>query len=172
MPYPAAGEDYSGPEEEREAADDFQLQRGLGHVFAAVEVAVDAVMEPGHVGAGEDEQDHFPLECGVEDVGCGAGDEHAEAGDGGEDEGPPCPGDQFPRQVADRIAHCGQAQQAQVDEQDGADHHGNGDDVDRFDEGEQPGAADFPAQWPVLDIDPEWGAQEIGKHSVCPHAGK
>lgn len=141
-------------------------------MLVAAEVAVDAEMEPGHVGAGEDEQDHFPLEGGIEDVGGGAGDEHAEAGDGGDGEGAPGPGDEFPRQVADRVAHGGQAEQAQVDEQDRADHHGDGDDVDRFDEGEQPGAADFPTQRPVLDVDPEWGSQEIGKHSVRPHAGK
>lgn len=52
MPNPAAGEDYAGPEEEGEAADDFELQRSCGHVLVAAEVAVDVEMEPGHVGAG------------------------------------------------------------------------------------------------------------------------
>ena len=109
-------------------------------------------------------KDHLPLEGGVEYVGGCAGDEHAEAGDGGDREGAPGPGDQFPGKVADRIAHGGEAEQAQVDEEDRADDHGDGDDVDRFDEREQPGAADLPAQRPVFDLDPEWVSQEIGKH--------
>ena len=66
--------------------------------------------------ASQDEQDHFPLEGGVEDVGGGAGDEHAEAGYGGDREGARGLGDEFPRQVADRVAHGGQAGQARVDE--------------------------------------------------------
>jgi len=117
-------------------------------------------------GISQYQQDQLDLECGILDIRASPGHEQSGAGDCRDAKRAPGPGDELANQVAGRVAESRQAEQTEVDPQDGADNQRDGEDVNRFQEREPVREADVLREGEALNPIPEGGeGHRGGPHS-------